>query len=133
MLSGVLKHFNSSQSSTAWQSENLVTSFLVVTLLFALMFKYLPDADVHWSDVWQGAIAIGLLFTVGKFLLGWYLARGSTTSVYGAAGSLVAVLLWVYYSAQILFFGAELTESHARLCRGTVKASENAVKTANSP
>ncbi len=85
-------------------------SFGVITLLFALIFKYLPDARVQWRDVWAGAIATAMLFTIGKFVLGWYLGRASTTSVYGAAGSLVAMLLWVYYSAQILFLGAEFTQ-----------------------
>jgi membrane protein len=89
---------------------HFVVSFVVITALFALIFKVLPDARVQWRDVWAGAIATAVLFTIGKFLLGWYLGRAATTSVYGAAGSLVALLLWVYYSAQILFLGAEFTQ-----------------------
>ena len=88
-------------------------SFVVITVLFALIFKYLPDVRVEWRDVWAGAITTAVLFTAGKFLLGWYLGRATTTSVYGAAGSLVAMLLWVYYSAQILFLGAEFTQALA--------------------
>jgi membrane protein len=92
------------------QALHFTVSFAVITLLFALIFRYLPDVRVQWRDVWVGAIATAVLFTIGKFLLGWYLGRATTTSVYGAAGSLVALLLWVYYSAQILFLGAEFTQ-----------------------
>ena len=92
---------------------NDVVSFAVITLLFAMIFKVLPDVKIPWRDVWIGAVVTSLLFTVGKFLLGWYLGRSSTVSAYGAAGSLVLVLLWVYYSAQILFFGAEITKVYA--------------------
>jgi hypothetical protein len=92
------------------------------------MFKYLPDVKLHWRNVFIGGLVTAVLFTLGKFLLGWYLGRGSTTSVYGAAGSLVAMLLWVYYSAQILFFGAEFTRAYA-MAHGDGKQPEaNAVK-----
>jgi membrane protein len=77
------------------------------------MFKVLPDVEVPWRDVWIGALATAVLFTLGKYLIGLYLGRGTTTSAYGAAGSLMAILIWVYYSAQILFFGAELTQTYA--------------------
>lgn len=96
-----------------WQVVNLAVSFLVITLLFALLFKYLPDVKIAWGDVWIGAAATALLFTLGRSLLGLYLGRGTIGSAYGAAGSLVIVLLWVYYSAQILFFGAEFTQVYA--------------------
>jgi len=88
-------------------------SFAVITVLFAMIFKVLPDVKIAWRDVWVGAIVTSLLFTLGKFLLGWYLGRSTTISAYGAAGSVVLVLLWVYYSAQILFFGAEVTKVYA--------------------
>lgn len=97
-------------SGLALGALDFVLSFGGITLLFALIFRYLPDARPAWRDVWVGAIATAVLFTLGKFLLGWYLGRATTTSVYGAAGSLVAMLLWVYYSAQILFLGAEFTQ-----------------------
>jgi membrane protein len=90
-----------------------LVSFAVVTVLFAMIFKVLPDVKIAWRDVWVGAIVTSLLFTAGKFLLGWYLGRSTTISAYGAAGSIVLVLLWVYYSAQILFFGAEITKVYA--------------------
>ncbi|MBV8866554.1 MAG: YihY/virulence factor BrkB family protein, partial [Acidobacteriaceae bacterium] len=89
------------------QAVNFVVSFVVITFLFALMFKYVPDAKVSWRNVLVGAIGTALLFTIGKFLLGLYLGKASVGSTYGAAGSLVAVIVWIYYSAQILFFGAE--------------------------
>jgi membrane protein len=90
-----------------------VVSFGVITVLFALIYKVLPDVKIAWRDVWIGAAVTSLLFTAGKFLLGWYLGRSTTISAYGAAGSIVLVLLWVYYSAQILFFGAEVTKVYA--------------------
>jgi membrane protein len=85
----------------------------VITLLFAMIFKLLPDVKIAWGDVWVGAFATALLFNLGKFLIGYYLGRGSMVSIYGAAGSFIILLLWVYYSAQILFFGAEFTRLHA--------------------
>jgi len=89
-------------------------SFIVTTLLFALMFKYLPDARIAWGDVFIGAVMTALLFTIGKFLIGLYLGKSAFGSTYGAAGSLVVLLAWIYYSAQILFFGAEFTQVYAR-------------------
>ena len=90
-----------------------LVSFAVITVLFAMIFKVLPDVKIAWHDVWIGGAVTSLLFTGGKFLLGWYLGRSTTISAYGAAGSLVLILLWVYYSAQILFFGAEITKVYA--------------------
>ena len=85
----------------------------VISILFALIFRILPDTDVEWSDVWIGAIVTGLLFTFGKFLIGLYLGHSAIASTYGAAGSVVILIIWVYYSAQILYFGAELTRAYA--------------------
>jgi membrane protein len=95
------------------QLMNFALSFLVVTGLFALIFKVLPDAKVAWRDVWIGASLTSALFTIGKFALGLYLGKSNVASAYGAAGSLVLVLLWVYYSAQILLYGAEFTQVYA--------------------
>src|SRR5205807_6725322 len=92
---------------------NIAFSFAVITVLFATIFKVLPDVRIAWRDVWVGAVITALLFTAGKFALGLYLGKNSSVSAYGAAGSLVLILLWVYYSAQILFFGAEVTEAYA--------------------
>jgi membrane protein len=93
---------------------NLALSYGVTTLLFAAIYKILPDVKVRWKNVWLGAAAAALLFSVGRFLLGLYLGRSSFGSVYGAAGSFVVILFWIYYSAQILFFGAEFTQVTAR-------------------
>jgi membrane protein len=93
---------------------NFLISLSVITLLFAMIFKLLPDVKISWGDVWVGAFVTALLFNLGKFLIGYYLGRSSMVSIYGAAGSFIILLLWVYYSAQILFFGAEFTRLHAR-------------------
>ena len=92
---------------------NFVVSFGVVTLLFAMIYKYLPDVEIAWNDVWTGAAATALLFTVGKFLIGFYLGNSGVASAYGAASSLAVLLVWVYYSAQIFLFGAEFTHVYA--------------------
>jgi membrane protein len=95
---------------------DLVVSLAVVTLLFAAIYKLLPDVEPKptWRDVWVGALLTAALFTVGKFAIGIYLGRGTIASAYGAAGSLAILLVWIYYAAQILFFGAELTQVYAR-------------------
>jgi membrane protein len=95
------------------QSMNFVFSFVVITLLFALIFKLIPDTIIPWRDVWMGAAVTSLLFTVGKVLIGFYLGHSALTSAYGAAASLVVFLIWIYYSAQILLFGAEITHVYA--------------------
>jgi membrane protein len=103
-------------SGIVLQIVNNAVSLAVITVLFALIFKYLPDAHpaIAWKDIWVGALITAALFTVGKFGIGLYLGKSSVGSAYGAAGSLVLLLVWVYYSAQILFFGAEITQVCAR-------------------
>lgn len=96
-----------------WQLITIVISVAVFTLLFALMFKVLPDVDIAWRDVWLGAAITALLFALGKFVIGLYLGNSSVGSSYGAAGSIIVFLIWVYYSSIILFFGAELTQAYA--------------------
>jgi membrane protein len=98
---------------TVLHLANFALSFGVITLLFAMMFKLLPDAKVAWRDVWIGAGLTSLLFTIGKFLIGMYLGKADVGSAYGAAGSLVILLVWVYYSSQILLYGAEFTAVYA--------------------
>lgn len=95
------------------EGMNFLVSFAVITVLFALMFKYVPAIHISWGNVWTGALGTALLFTIGKLLLGLYLGKASVGSAYGAAGSLVAMIVWVYYSAQIFFFGAEFTRVYA--------------------
>jgi membrane protein len=96
------------------KAMDVSVSFAVITVLFALTFKLLPDVDVAWRDVWLGAAVTSLLFVAGKSLIGLYLGKSSIGSVYGAAGSLVVILVWVYYSSQIVIFGAEFTKVWAR-------------------
>jgi membrane protein len=101
----------------AWQSfidaGNAAGGFLLVAVMFALIYKVMPRVRVAWGDVWLGALLAALLFTLGKVLIGAYIGRSGLTSAYGAAGSLVVVLLWVYFSAQILLVGAEFTHAYA--------------------
>lgn len=93
---------------------NFAANFGVLTLMFAMMFKWLPDVDVEWRDVWLGAAVTALLFNIGKFLIALYLGKQGLESTFGAAASIVLILVWVYYSAQIVFFGAEFTQVYAR-------------------
>ena len=95
------------------QIINLVISIAFITILFALIFKFLPDAEIAWRDVWIGAFFTAILFSIGRTLIGLYLGSSAVATTFGAAGSLVILLLWLYYSAQILFFGAEFTQVYA--------------------
>lgn len=112
---------------------NFAVSFFVITVLFALLFKFVPARHIVWRDVWIGAIGTALLFTIGKFLLGFYLGKASVGSSYGAAGSLVAVIVWVYYSAQIFFFGAEFTRVYADSHAGAVVSDAKTHPTQDQP
>ena len=116
--------------SWLWHSLNSALSFVVVSLLFAMIFKILPDAKIGWHDVWIGAVVTAALFTVGKALIGAYLGHSGLTDAYGAAGSIVVLLTWVYYSALILLFGAEFTQVYARATRHYVPPTEIATSTA---
>jgi membrane protein len=113
------------------QAVDFVFSFGIVTLLFAAMFKVLPDAVVAWHDVLIGAMVTSLLFAIGKLLIGLYLGHSGTASTYGAAGSLVVLLLWIYYSAQILFFGAEFTQLYANRYGSYIRPSAKATALAD--
>jgi membrane protein len=106
----------------------LVFDFTVVVLLFAMIFKFLPDVKIQWRDVWIGAVITAILFGIGKWLLGFYLGSGAAGSAYGAASSLITLLLWVYYSSQILLFGAEFTQVYAQRAGRGFKPSEYAVR-----
>src|SRR5687768_3761661 len=108
-VSGILSGFLPIDAATA-RILDLVISFTFITLLFAVIYKFVPDVRIAWRDVWIGAATASLLFSVGKFLIGFYLGHSMVTSIYGAAGSLVTLLLWVYYSSLMFFFGAELTQ-----------------------
>jgi membrane protein len=110
---------------------DFIVSFGVITALFAMIFKYLPDVKIPWSKVWIGAIATALLFTLGKYLLGLYLGRQSTSSAYGAAGSVIVILMWVYYASVILFAGAEFTQVYAKATGAKIVPSKHAVPVTN--
>lgn len=103
---------------------SFLLSFGLMTVLFALIFKFLPDTKIEWSDVWIGAAVTSLLFVLGEFALGLYFERTGVASTYGAAGSIVIFLLWVYYAAQILFFGAEFTKVYASAGRQNPQRDE---------
>lgn len=113
----------------ALQAMDLALSLVVLTGLFAMMFKLLPDAKMAWRDVWMGAALTAILFTLGKFAIGLYLGKSDVASPYGAAGSMIVLLVWVYYSAQILLFGAEFTQIHANAAGARVRPKAHAVVT----
>jgi len=118
--------------SSLLQVANFVLGFIVTTVLFGLIYKFLPDVKITWSDVLIGAAMTSLLFSIGRYALGLYLGNSSFGSTYGAAGSLVIILAWVYYAAQILFFGAEFTQVYARRYGSQIVPDKNAIPIAGS-
>jgi len=108
---------------------NFIVSFGVVMLLFALLFKILPDAEIQWKHIWMGSILTAFLFILGKTAIGFVLTKANPASAYGAAGSIVLILLWVSYSSMIFFYGAEFTRAYADHFTGKVPATQVAVKT----
>lgn len=112
----------------ALQMANFFVSVAIMTLLFAAIYRYLPDAEIAWRDVWVGAFFTALLFNIGKHAISLYLANSSTASTYGAAGSFVLLLFWIYYSALIFFFGAELTQVYARHFGHRIDPSPHAIR-----
>ena len=130
-ISSQFRHLFPGAVDLVWRIADLGISFVITTLVFAMIYKILPDVKIHWRDVWTGAAATALLFTVGKLVIAFYLGRSSFTSAYGAAGSVLVILVWVYYSSQILFLGAEFThvyvnryERPPRPIRGAIPLSE---------
>lgn len=106
---------------------NFIFSLAVIAVLFALMFKILPDAEIKWRHVWLGSIVTSILFAIGKSALAYYFSKAQPASVYGAAGSVILILLWVSYSSMIMFFGAEFTAAYANMYSGKVAPSEIAI------
>jgi membrane protein len=104
-----------------------VISIVITSLMFGLIFKYVPAIKIAWRDVWVGALVTGVLFTIGKELIGLYLGRSAVASAYGVAGSLAIVLLWVYYVSQVFFLGAEFTKAYATSVGAGVEPDESAV------
>jgi membrane protein len=111
-----------------WRAINLFISIGVITLIFAAIYKVLPDVEVKWQDVWIGALVTSLLFNLGKYLISLYLSQSTVNSTFGAAGSLAVLLIWVYYSAQIVFFGAEFTQVYARRYGSRIQPDEDAIR-----
>ena len=109
---------------TVFNILNLIISLAVISLLFAMIFKILPDAKIEWKHVWLGSLVTGLLFTIGKTALAYYFGQAEPASIYGAAGSVILILLWVSYSSMILFFGAEFTAAYAKMYSGTIAPTE---------
>lgn len=112
-----------------WQIVNFLVALAVTTALFALIFKVIPDAEIRWKDVWIGGLLTAVLFALGKLALGLYIGKSGVTSSFGVAGSLVALVIWVYYTSQIVFLGAEFTQVYARRYGGQIRPSPHAVPT----
>jgi membrane protein len=127
-LATITEHFHDLVPYPAlWWVLNVGIGLGITTLLFALIYKVVPDAQIKWRDVWVGAVFTAVLFSVGRVALSWYVGRAATTSAFGAAGSLVALIVWVYYSAQLLFFGAEFTQVFATRYGTPIIPAPNAV------
>lgn len=114
-----------------WQVVNFFISLGIVAVLFAFIFKYIPDAEIKWRDVWLGGLVTATLFTIGKFALGLYLGKSAVGSAYGAAGSIIALVVWVYYATQIFLLGAEFTQVQARRNGRQILPSDNAIATSD--
>ena len=127
-LSAFTGHLGSGMVGWLAHVLDFLVSSAVITVLFAMIFKYLPDVRVPWRKVWIGAIGTTILFSIGKILLGLYLGRQSTTSSYGMAGSVIVILMWVYYASVILFVGAEFTQVYAKRTGAVIRPSHYAVK-----
>jgi len=130
VISGLQKYMNNWLPGIPWiwQMANVVASFFVIAILFAAIYKFLPDVVISWRDVWIGAAVTALLFTGGKYAIGIYLGKTATASAFGAAGSLVVLLFWVYYSALISFLGAEFTQVYARRYGPGIRPQKHAVR-----
>ena len=113
----------SGSAAAIGETINLFASIAILTALFAMLFKWFPDTEIAWSDVLPGAVATAVLFNIGKFAIGWYIGTQGLESTYGAAASIVILLIWVYYSAQIVLFGAELTHAYASE-RGSLRTTD---------
>jgi membrane protein len=111
-----------------WQGGNFVIGIVVAALMFAALFKLLPDARIAWSDVWVGAFITSLLFNVGRLAIGLYLGKTAAGSAYGATGSLITLLLWIYYSSLVMLLGAEIAQVYARRFGKCISPSRHAYR-----
>ena len=128
LLSDRLKLYFPESTVYLFYVLNILIVFLIITLLFAIIFKTLPDGNIKWKDALIGASSTSVLFMIGKFAIGFYLGSSTVATVYGAAGSIIIILLWVYYSAIILYFGAEYTKVYARAFGGGISPNEYSVE-----
>ncbi len=127
LLSGRIEAYFGTAHIALLKSANLGLLFVVVTFVFAVMFKVLPDAYIRWKDALVGAVFTGILFLIGKFLISYYLNMAKGINAYGTATSIILVLTWVYYSSMILYYGAEFTEAYAKKWGGGITVNETAV------
>jgi len=126
-LSERLQHFMPEITLTLLNIINVAITFMVIAVLFGIMFKFLPDVKIKWRDVRSGAFFTALLFLFGKYLIGLYIQRFANSSMYGAAGSIILILLWIYYTAAILYIGAEFTQVYAEAIGSSIEPAEYAV------
>ena len=119
-ISNYIQFESSKFIMTIYGMLNFIISLIVISALFAMIFKILPDAKIQWKHVWLGSLVTGILFTIGKMSLAYYFGKAEPASVYGAAGSIILILLWVSYSSMILFFGAEFTAAYAKMYSGII-------------
>jgi membrane protein len=122
-----LKQFLPDITVTVFNIVGILISFIVITILFSVIFKVLPDAKISWKDVRSGAIFTAILFTIGRVVIGIYIEKSGTSSTYGAAGSLIVILLWIYYTAAILYFGAEFTRAYVDFKGKRIEPADYAV------
>ena len=129
LLASTLKRFDTTMLEASWalQVADLGVSLVVITVLFALLFKIMPDVRLRWREVWLGAAVTSILFTIGRYAIALYLGHSTVASIYGTAGSLVALLIWIYYSCAILFFGVEFMRAYRVLHHLPVQPKETAV------
>lgn len=128
LLSARLKLYFPESTVYLFYALNIIIVFLIITFLFAIIFRTLPDGNIKWKDAFIGASSTSILFMIGKFAIGFYLGSSTVATVYGAAGSIIIILLWVYYSAIILYFGAEYTKVYARAFGGSISPNEYSVE-----
>jgi membrane protein len=135
LMSAMTSRLNVALGAVALVAQiiHIVVSLGMTTVIFGLIFKVVPDAKIRWRDVWIGAFATSIFFTIGKLLISLYLGRSTVASTYGAAGSVIVILVWVYYSAQLLFFGAELTQVLTRRWGRVIEPADGAISIREEP
>jgi membrane protein len=125
-LAAVTSRLNDLQTSMIGLGIATLVDLIILTVLFAMIFRYLPDVRIAWHNVWLGAVITALLFTIGKFLISFYLGKSGVATAYGAAGSFAVLLVWIYYTSQVFLFGAELTKAYANQSNSRVAPKNNA-------